>query len=817
MEEQQSKQLTAKVAPANATNKAVTWTSSNKAIATVDAKGKVTAVKAGKATITVKTKDGGKTAKCIVTVTKKKIKVTGVKLNKRAITLYVGTTEQLEATVLPANATNKAVTWSSNNKAIATVDSKGKITAVKAGKATITVKTKDGGKTAKCIVTVTKKKIKVTGVTLTPETLSLEEQQSKELTATVAPANATNKAVTWSSSNKAIATVDANGKVTAVKAGKATITVRTKDGGKTATCEVTVKAPLPKERMTLITEKKAGENMYIILDAATDDRPDIWVDLNNNQVKDSGEEYTDFEQGQNYTIQNQTITIYGKATFLFCGSCELTQLDVKQNKELTKLTCLYNKLTQLNISNNTQLTELICSDNDLSNLNVSNNKQLTDLRCGYNEIKQLNVRNNKQLTILYCDHNQLTQLDLSRNKALERLNCSSNEITQLDVSGNTELTYLDCGHNKKLTQVNAANGNNSNFKYPYSGNDPAFDARFCPKLTCIKVDKGFNPDAQTGKKAWKKDNTAYWNNTDQSCDDYMPPAPVTGERIIMTTSKAIGEQIEIKINTAPGVWIDLNNNGKYDSGEAVFQGAYSKKYTLGSKTVTLYGKVTYLKCSGNKLTQLDISKNTQLVTLVCCDNRLSTLNVSENKKLKTLKCRNNQLKALDVSKNNVLTSLNCESNLLKTLNLNSNLKELFCDNNNHLYTLDVSKSINLEILYVGGNYFESINLSKNKKLKRFSCINSFRITSIDISQNKNLTYLECGSNFALKKINAANGNNKNFKFPGNSDSPAFDATNCPKLKCIKVDKGFKPWEQTGKKRWEKDPTASWRNDGSECP
>lgn len=236
--------LTATVSPKDAANKKVTWKSSNAAIASVDANGKVTGVKAGEATITVTTEDGGKTATCKVTVSDKEIKVTGVKLNKSETSLLVGGNETLTATVLPEDATNQNVTWKSDKPEIATVDANGKVTAVKVGEATITVTTEDGGKTATCKVTVSETSLAVTGVTLNKTELTLAAGGSETLTATVAPAEATNKKVTWKSDKPEIASVDANGKVTGVKAGEATITVTTEDGSKTATCKVTVTIPV---------------------------------------------------------------------------------------------------------------------------------------------------------------------------------------------------------------------------------------------------------------------------------------------------------------------------------------------------------------------------------------------------------------------------------------------------------------------------------------------------------------------------------------------------------------------------------------------
>ena len=168
------------------------------------------------------------------------ISVTEVKLNKTTANTTVGGVIQLTTTVSPANATNKGVTWSSSNTAVAAVDANGKVTAKKDGTAKITVKTEYGGKTATCTVTVKNKIVNVTGVKLDKASANITKSNTLKLTATVSPVNASNKAVTWSSSNKNVATVDANGNVKAVNPGTATITVKTKDGGKTATCKVTV-------------------------------------------------------------------------------------------------------------------------------------------------------------------------------------------------------------------------------------------------------------------------------------------------------------------------------------------------------------------------------------------------------------------------------------------------------------------------------------------------------------------------------------------------------------------------------------------------
>ena len=173
------------------------------------------------------------------------VSVTGVTLDKDSLTLTEGNTAQLTATVKPDNATNKNVTWESSNTSVATVDATGEVTAIGAGTATITVTTEDGNKTATCAVTVTAATVSVTGVSLDKTELSLTVGGTEALTATVAPDNATDKTVTWTSSNPSVAKVE-NGVVTALARGTAVITATAVDGsGASASCTVTVSSYLP--------------------------------------------------------------------------------------------------------------------------------------------------------------------------------------------------------------------------------------------------------------------------------------------------------------------------------------------------------------------------------------------------------------------------------------------------------------------------------------------------------------------------------------------------------------------------------------------
>ena len=169
------------------------------------------------------------------------VAVTGVTVAPAALTLEVGQTGALTATVAPATATNKAVTWTSSAPAIATVDASGTVKGIAPGTATITVKTADGGKTATCAVTVKEAAappVKVTGITLNYSSITVNgDLERVQLIATVAPATATDQSLTWTSSDASVASVDGAGLVTIRKKGKATVTAKANDGsGVSASC-----------------------------------------------------------------------------------------------------------------------------------------------------------------------------------------------------------------------------------------------------------------------------------------------------------------------------------------------------------------------------------------------------------------------------------------------------------------------------------------------------------------------------------------------------------------------------------------------------
>ena len=338
----ESKTLTATVTSADEENKEVAWSSNRNEVATVSSNGKVTAIAKGVATITAKTKNGV-TATCKVTVNRPSEPgdpstnvPTSITLNKDTLTLDVNGTETLTATVAPATAEDRSVSWSTNNASVAAVTGSGKVTAIAKGVATITARTSNG-LTATCKVTVNQpsepgdpSKNEPTSITLNKDTLTLDVNGTETLTATVAPATAEDRSVSWSTNNASVAAVTGSGKVTAIAKGVATITARTSNG-LTATCKVTVNQPTgsgdpSKNEPTSITLNKDALTLDIngtetliatVAPSTAEDRSVAWS-TNNPEVA--------------------VVTIGGKVTAIGAGEATITARTSNGLAETCKVT-----------------------------------------------------------------------------------------------------------------------------------------------------------------------------------------------------------------------------------------------------------------------------------------------------------------------------------------------------------------------------------------------------------------------------------------------------------------------------------------------
>ncbi len=481
-----------------------------------------------------------------------------------------------------------------------------------------------------------------------------------------------------------------------------------------------IEIPQDEYKMVLTTAKSVGETIRLRIDAAEADRPDVWIDLNNNGEKDDGEAVTKFAVSVEYTLGAQTVTVYGKVTWLNCDENQLTSLNVSNNKELEKLYCRDNHLTELDVSNNKKLVQLSCRDNHLTELDVSNNKELErlyccnnhlteldvsnntalrELNCDRNHLTELDVRNNKKLGWLYCYSNQLTELDVSNNTALQYLYCSDNRLTTLDVSNNKKLGWLYCSDNQ-LTTLDVSNNTALKVLYCYenkiSGDDMTALVNSLPDRNgkeegeFLVIAKGSDTEQNVITSAQAAvANGRNWPVRDSAENPYTPPGDEPADpMMVLTTNKLVGDDLQLEIDALPadraGVWIDLNNNGTKDAGEAVNTFGSSSTWKLASRTVTLYGNVTRFDCSHQEVTVLNTGYNPRLTELYCFHNEITGLDLQFNTKLTTLQCGNNRLAELDLWWHDELTRLGCENNRLTRIGITksrSKLQWLRCYNN----------------------------------------------------------------------------------------------------------------------------------------
>lgn len=276
-------ELTAKVLPVGASDQSVTWKSSNPKVATVDKYGVVKGIAGGVSIITVTSNDGGYVAHCVVTV---KELITTITLNKSYYKLGLGKTYQLVAKINSANASNQKLSWTSSNKKIVTVDSKGRIKGIALGTAKVTVRALDGsGAYATCTVRVTRL---VTSISLDVNYITIVQGKSKKINAVVRPSNATYKVPLWSSNNKDIAIVNKSGVITALSPGNAIITAKANDSsGISSICYVKVIAPVASTGITVSESEvimSPGETKTVAVSIVPNNSTDSYTYSSDNEL-----------------------------------------------------------------------------------------------------------------------------------------------------------------------------------------------------------------------------------------------------------------------------------------------------------------------------------------------------------------------------------------------------------------------------------------------------------------------------------------------------------------------------------------------------
>lgn len=278
--------------------------------------------------------------------------------------------------------------------------------------------------------------VEVSSVSVSPTTSELVIGGTVQLSATVNPSNATDKSVSWSSSNQTIAKVTPTGLVTAVAKGTAVITASS--GGKTASCSVTVKKPYADVVFDDNIFKAYCVNLY---DVDKDGEIDV----------EEAKKITRLEI-QNKGIKSVTgINAFENLTYLNCSVNQLKKLDLSGKAKLTDLNCLDNQLELLELKGCVALKRLNCGYNKLKKLDLKNSTEISTVKCDFNELTILDLEGCNKLLEVNCANNKISKLDLSKSKTLQNVICENNQIEALDVANNPYLALLRADNNKIKT------------------------------------------------------------------------------------------------------------------------------------------------------------------------------------------------------------------------------------------------------------------------------------------------------------------------------------------------------------------------------
>ncbi len=685
--------LKATVLPENATDKTVTWETSDAGVASVTSSGKVTAIGPGSCIISATS--GTKTATCQVTVADT-VPVSSITLDQKSKEINVGESFTLNATVLPENATDKTVTWDTSDSGVATVSSSGEVSAIGPGICSISAMC--GKKIATCLVTVT---IPVSSITLDQTSKELNVGETFVLNATVLPENATDKTVTWGTSDTGVATVSSSGKVTAVGAGSCTISATS--GTKTATCRVTVTVPV--SSITLDQTSKTlsvGESFVLnatVLPTNATDKTVTWG------TSDTGV---------------ATVSSSGKVSAVGAGSCTISATS-GTNTATCRVTV-------------TVPVSSITLDQTSKTINVGESFVLNATVLPTNAT-------DKTITWNTSDAGVATVSSSGKVTAVGAGSCtisatSGTKTATCQVTVTVPVSSITLDQTSKELYIGE----------PFSLNATVFPSDAADKtIVWTTSDATVATVSQTGAvRAVGKGSCAITasatSGVSASCTcNVVGNAPVFEDDVFRSY---------IYSN------FDKNNDDFLSREEVLLvTDIYCRESAISSLSgIEYFPNVRLIRCDGNRLTSLDVSRNSALDFLTCANNQLTSLDVSSNPALKAFWCDHNQLTSLDVSSCPALELLICGNNQLTSLDVSSNpvLKLLDCESN-QLTSLNVSNNPVLQYLHCYNNELTSLDVSSNPVLENLYCYNN-QLTSLDVSNNPALQTLKCYGNPSLTEI-----------------------------------------------------------------
>lgn len=339
------------------------------------------------------------------------------------------------------------------------------------------------------------------------------------------------------------------------------------------------------ERITLTTTKAVGASIMMTVNAGAADRADTWIDLNNNGVRDNGEDIKGWDAAASYTLQSQTFTIYGKLIKFTGNGQALTALDLRDAPYLTFLRVDDNLIEELDLS---------ALPKEFYNLHISKNKLRGVLDVSHlQELQTMNIDRNYLTSVIMGNHHKLGQnINISRNLFSE--------------------AAIDAIMEKVPNRTGSSLGNF--YLIDTRTNDPQYEEGNQLKQHHLahRVFTDYN---------WRVldvNGATVLTDISRLTNKYTTS---------FTTARSTGGQIKLTIHAEtsdePSVWIDLNGNGQKDGNESVTTFGSDVSYTISSPNIAIYGLASSILAPDNQLTKFDASKNSFLDELNIATNSLT--------------------------------------------------------------------------------------------------------------------------------------------------------------------------------------------------
>lgn len=449
--------LVATLLPENSTVKKIKWSINNKQCATVDEEGLITAIKEGEAVITGKADEIE--AEFKLRVEKKAIPVSAISFGFTSHKIEIGKEMTFSVVITPSDATNKKVEWSSSNEDIAIVNSVGHLQALAIGKTTITAKCSN--KSCTCEIEVLAKTIHVEELIIVNTDMHMGIGDSDQAQATVSPQNATNKTITWTSSNPDVASISTDGLINGISEGESIITATADEKTANFTVYVSSFVYIPDREFARALRRagidRNGDGKFSFKEAEA-----IWyLNLNNYDITD----LTGLEAFKNLQTLKCART---KITKLDVSHSKLRHLDIRSCNDLEVLNCSnieykrfslngyrsLTKLKEIDLSNSYGITTFDCEGLNFTSVNLSNCKDLYYVYCvDMSTLKTLNLDNCTKLNEIVCEENSIEELCLKNCGELRILNCSNNNLKSLDISDSPKMEWIGCINNPDLKNI----------------------------------------------------------------------------------------------------------------------------------------------------------------------------------------------------------------------------------------------------------------------------------------------------------------------------------------------------------------------------